>query len=139
MNEDNPAMYVSVDNFHEKRAQKGRLLENIKHQIKNSEERQFMHEITEGSRQHHWSIKNEIQNLASTSDNKKYLRSRNASSAAGNNRIKNNNDRKDNRYFDCRIHFETEKPIGKYISTIKLNNSFFRIHKPLIYATATKT
>ena len=110
MNEDNPAMYVSVDNFHEKRAQKGRLLENIKHQIKNSEERQFMHEITEGSRQHHWSIENEIDNIIT--DNKKYLRLRNASSA-GNNRIKN-----DREYFDCKIHFETEKPIGKYRATI---------------------
>ena len=98
-------MYVSVDNFHEKRAQKGRLLENIKHQMKTTEERQFMHEITEGSRQHQWSIENEIDNIIT--DNKKYLRSRNVSSA-GNNRIAKN------QYFDCKIHFETEKPIGKY-------------------------
>ena len=97
-------MYVSVDNFHEKRAQKGRLLENIKHQMKTTEERQFMHEITEGSRQHQWSIENEIDNIIT--DNKKYLRSRNVSSA-GNNRIAKN------QYFDCKIHFETEKPIGK--------------------------
>ena len=83
MNEDNPAMYVSVDNFHEKRAQKGRLLENIKHQM-------------------------EIDNIIT--DNKKYLRSRNVSSA-GNNRIAKN------QYFDCKIHFETEKPIGKYLLT----------------------
>ena len=99
-------MYVSVDNFHEKRAQKGRLLENIKHQMKTSEEHQFMHEITEGSRQHHWSIENEIDDIIT--DNKKYLRLRNTSSA-GNNRIKN-----DREYFNCKIHFETEKPIGKY-------------------------
>ena len=106
LNEDNPAMYVSVDSTHDlkklKRARESRILKKIKGS-EHLDDRQLIREIAEGRR--HWlSDLNLIKDF--TANNRKIEIDLSEEGGILDKDLRNQT------YFDCKLHFETELPRG---------------------------